>query len=80
MVCIFLFDTEKENMMYVPKHGFEDEPKDRLKYFPMRELPDIDQTLIDTMIDINEDLSDKDLGYFVSMCNGCPWYRYQTRV
>lgn len=65
--------------MYIPKRGFENGPEYNIEYFPMRALPDLDQTLIDTMITINDDLPDKDLGYFVPMCNGCPWDRYQTR-
>ena len=59
--------------MYVPKRGFENGPEDKIEYFPMRALPDLDQTLMDTMIAINDDLSDKDLGYFVPMCNNVPW-------
>lgn len=59
--------------MYVPKRGFEAGPEDKIEYFPMRELPDLDQTLIDTMITIDDDSSDKDLGYFVPMCHGTPW-------
>lgn len=59
--------------MYSPRRGFEDGPEDKIKYFPMRALPDLDQTLIDTMITINDDSSDKDFGYFVPMCNGRPW-------
>lgn len=59
--------------MYVPKRGFENGPEDKIEYFPMRALPDLDQTLIDTMITIDDDLSDKALGYFVPMCNGVPW-------
>lgn len=54
--------------MYAPKRDFENGPE-RLKYFPMRALSDRDQTLIDTMIAIDDDLSDKDLGYFVSCEN-----------
>lgn len=65
--------------MYVPKRGYEAGPEYNIEYFPMRELPDLDQTLIDTMIVIDDDSSDKDFGYFVPMCNGCPWARYQKR-
>ena len=65
--------------MYVPKRSFENGPGDKIKYVPMRALTDLAQTLIDTMIEINDDLPDKDLGYFVPMCNGCPWDCYQTR-
>lgn len=65
--------------MYVPKRSFENEQEDSLKYFPMRALPDLDQTLIDTMISIDDRLPDKDFGYFVPMCNGRPWHHYQTK-
>lgn len=64
--------------MYIPKRGFENGPEDKIKYFPMRELPDLDQTLIDTMIEVDDNLSDEDLGYFVPMCNGRPWHHYQN--
>ena len=65
--------------MHVPKRGFENGSEDKIKYFPMRKLPDLDQTLIDTMIEVDDDSSDKDLGYFVPMCNGLPWQRFQMR-
>lgn len=52
--------------MYVPKRGFETDSKKQIEYFPMRALSDQDQTLIDTMISIDDSLPGKDLGYFVS--------------
>lgn len=52
--------------MYTPKHGFETDSENQVEYFPMRALSDQDQTLIDTMIDIDGLLPGKDFGYFVS--------------
>lgn len=52
--------------MHIPKRGFESGSEDQTEYFPMRALSDNDQTLIDTMIAIDDLLPGKDLGYFVS--------------
>ena len=52
--------------MYVPKHGFETDLKSQIEYFPMRALSDQEQTLIDTMIAIDDLSPGKDFGYFVS--------------
>lgn len=52
--------------MYIPKRGFETESENSIEYFPMRALSNQDQTLIDTMIAIDDLLPGKDFGYFVS--------------
>ena len=52
--------------MYTPKHSFETESKSQIEYFPMRALSNQDQTLLDTMIAIDDLLPGKDFGYFVS--------------
>lgn len=64
--------------MNVPKRGFENGPEYKIKYFPMRALSDRDQTLIDTTITIDDDLFDKDFGYFVSRENDVHGIGHQT--
>lgn len=55
--------------MRAPKRSFENKSEDKIKYFPRRALSVRDQTLTDTTIDIDDDLFDQDLGYFVSCEN-----------
>ena len=52
--------------MHIPKRGFENGPEERIEYFPMRALSGQEQTLIDTMIAIDDLSPGKDFGYFVS--------------
>jgi hypothetical protein len=52
--------------MNSPKRGSATDSENQVEYFPMRALSDQDQTLIDTMIAIDDSSPGKDFGYFVS--------------
>ena len=53
--------------MNYPKRGFVTDSENQVEYFPMRALSDQEQTLIDTMIAIDDLSLGKDFGYFVSV-------------
>lgn len=52
--------------MYTPRRGFVTDSENQREYFPMRALSDQEQTLLDTMIAIDDLSPGKDFGYFVS--------------